>query len=80
MIIPLFGVYSFRVGLMTLTLFQGHGCVREIDCKFCFLDSSLGTLHDYNLVRVYIFGVGLMTLTFFKVTGVLKIYSGNCAF
>ena len=26
------------VGLMTLTLFQDHRCIRDINCKLCFVD------------------------------------------
>ena len=34
-VITLLGVYIVILGLMTLTLFQGHMCVRHIICKFC---------------------------------------------
>ena len=33
MIITLFGIYIVFLGLMTLTLFQGHRRVRNINCK-----------------------------------------------
>ena len=33
MVITLFGVYIVTVGLMTLALFQGHGCVSRQQCK-----------------------------------------------
>ena len=33
-IMTLLGVYTFIVGLMTLTLFQGHRGVRNINCMF----------------------------------------------
>ena len=36
MIIALLEVYSFIVGLMTLTLFQGYRCVRNINWILCF--------------------------------------------
>ena len=39
MIITLLGVYIVIVGLMTLTLFQGHLRIRNINCKFHVLDS-----------------------------------------
>ena len=39
LIITLLGVYIVIVGLMTLTLFQGHWCVTNINCKFRVLDS-----------------------------------------
>ena len=39
-IITFLGVYIFIVGLITLTLFQGHVCVRNINCKLLVLDSS----------------------------------------
>ena len=32
-------VYQFILGLMTLTSFEGHRCVRIINCKIVFLDS-----------------------------------------
>ena len=35
-IITLLGVYQFMPDLMILTLFQGHRCVRIINCKMCF--------------------------------------------
>ena len=35
----LLGVYIVMLGLMTLALFQGHRCVRNINCKFHVLDS-----------------------------------------
>ena len=35
-IITLLGVYQFILGLMTLILFQGHKCVRIINCKSFF--------------------------------------------
>ena len=35
-IITLLGVYQFIPGLMTLTLFQGHGYVWIINCKLIF--------------------------------------------
>ena len=35
-IIALLGVYGFMPSLMTLTLFQGHRCVRIINCEFFF--------------------------------------------
>ena len=40
-IITLVRVYTFIVGLMTMTLFQGHGCVRNANYILCFLDSCL---------------------------------------
>ena len=39
MIIILLGVYIFIESLMTLTLFQGHRYVRNINCKLCFFDA-----------------------------------------
>ena len=39
MIMTLLGVYIAIVGLMTLTLFQGHRCVRNINCKLRFFYS-----------------------------------------
>ena len=37
MFISLLGVYQFIPGLMTMTLFEGHRCVRIINCKLvCF--------------------------------------------
>ena len=39
MFITLFGVYIVILGLMTLTLFQGHRFVRNVNYKFCLLDS-----------------------------------------
>ena len=39
MIITLVEVYIVILGLMTLTLFQGHVCVRNINCKSLVLDS-----------------------------------------
>ena len=41
MIITLLRVYIFIVGLIILTLFQSHRCVRNINCKLCFLDCLL---------------------------------------
>ena len=41
MIWTLLRIYIFILGLMTLTLFQGHRCVRNINCKLCFLDTCL---------------------------------------
>ena len=41
MIITLLGVYIVIVALMTLTLFQGHRCVGNINCKLHVLDSCL---------------------------------------
>ena len=41
MILTLHGVYIFILGLMTLTLFESQRCVRNINCKLCFLDSCL---------------------------------------
>ena len=41
MIIKLLGVYVFIVGLVILTLFQGHRCVRNMECKLCVLGSCL---------------------------------------
>ena len=35
-IITLLGVYQFKPSLMTLTLFQGHRCVRIMNCKLFF--------------------------------------------
>ena len=40
-VMNLLGVYIFIVGLVTFTLFQGHRCVRNINCKLCFLNSCL---------------------------------------
>ena len=34
-IISLLGVYIVVIGLMTLTLFQGHRCVQNINCQLC---------------------------------------------
>ena len=39
MIMTLLRVYIAIVGLMTLTLFQGHMCVKNINCKLHILDS-----------------------------------------
>ena len=39
MIITLFGVYIVILGLMNLTLFQGHKCVRNLNCNLGVLDS-----------------------------------------
>ena len=39
MVITVLGVYIVIVNLMTLTLFQGHTCVRNINCKMLVLDS-----------------------------------------
>ena len=39
MFITLLGVYIFKTDLMTVILFQGHRCVRNINCELCFLDS-----------------------------------------
>ena len=39
MIITLLGVYIVIVSLMTLALFQGHRCVKNINCKLHVLDS-----------------------------------------
>ena len=39
LIITLLGVYIVIPGLMTLTLFQDHRCVRNINCKLRVLDS-----------------------------------------
>ena len=36
MITTILGVYIFIVGLMTFTLFQGHGYVRNINGKYAF--------------------------------------------
>ena len=41
MIITFFGVNIFIAILMTLTSFQGHRCVRNINCKLYFLDCLL---------------------------------------
>ena len=38
MIVTLLGVCIVIVGLMTLTWFQGHRCVRNINCQLCILD------------------------------------------
>ena len=38
MIITLLGAYIVILGLMTLTLFQGHRCVRNMNCKSRVLD------------------------------------------
>ena len=55
MIIILLGVYIFIVGLMTLTLFQGHRCVRNINCKLCFVDSCVDSCRLYlNVVATCI--------------------------
>ena len=40
-IITLLRVYIFMAALMTLTLFEGHSCVRYINCKVCFSDCWL---------------------------------------
>ena len=39
MIITLLGVYLVTVGVMILTLYQGHRYVRYINCKLLVLDS-----------------------------------------
>ena len=39
MIITLLGVYLVIGGFMTLTLSEGHRCVRNINCKLRLLDS-----------------------------------------
>ena len=39
MIITLLGVYIVIRGLMTLTLFQGHNCVRNVNLMLSVLDS-----------------------------------------
>ena len=39
MIMTLLMVYIVILGLMTWTLFQGHRCVRNINCKLHVLDS-----------------------------------------
>ena len=36
-VITLLRVYIVMLGLMTLTLFQGHRCVRNINCIFLFV-------------------------------------------
>ena len=41
MLITLFGMYIFIVGLMSLTLFQSHSYVRTLNYKWCFWDSCL---------------------------------------
>ena len=47
----LFGVYQFIPGLLTLTLFQGHRCVRNINCKL-FL-RFLSTIASGTVCFVY---------------------------
>ena len=39
MVMTLLVVYNVIPGFMTLTLFQGHRCVRNINCKLLVLDS-----------------------------------------
>ena len=39
MIVTLLRVYIVIIGFITLTLFQGHRCVRNIDSKLHVLDS-----------------------------------------
>ena len=38
MIVYLIGVYIAIVGLITLTVFQGHKCVRNINCRWHVFD------------------------------------------
>ena len=44
-IIPLLGVYQFIPGLVTLTLLQGHRCVRIINCSFFSLKKKKSFVH-----------------------------------
>ena len=39
MVMIMLGVYIVSLGLMTLTLFQSHKCVRNVNCKLHVLDS-----------------------------------------
>ena len=48
MVIALLGVYIVILGLMILTLFQGHRCVRNVNCKLCVLIFVICAL---NVVR-----------------------------
>ena len=41
LIITLLGVCIFTEGLMTLTVFQDHRCVRKLNYKLCLLDACL---------------------------------------
>ena len=36
MVVTLLWIYIVIVSLMTLTLFQGYRCVRNVNCKLCF--------------------------------------------
>ena len=38
-IITLLGVYIVILGFMTMSLFQGHRCVKNINCQLRVLDS-----------------------------------------
>ena len=49
--ITLLGVYIVILGFMTFTLFQGHRCVRNINCGFWFLSSFIRKIM-HNMICV----------------------------
>ena len=70
--ITLFGAYEFIPGLMTLALFQGHRCVRVINCNsfyFRFLSTVVCMLatniKKINQSILCVTGVYLTNITLF---------------
>ena len=59
MVITLLGVYIVILGLIILTLFQGHSCTRNINCKLevlgFFFSLNVGLLHTFIYYYYYSF-------------------------
>ena len=80
MIITLLQVYLIVLCLMTLTLFQGHRCVRNINCKLHVLDSCLCLLNVWlvhtlkRLCTIWVVWLWWQLTSFpsFKCLGLLK--------
>ena len=53
MIITFLGVYIVILGLITLTLFQGYTCVRNINCELLVLNSCLLYFKRYSVVTYF---------------------------
>ena len=74
MVITLLGVYIVILGLMTLTLFQGDRCVRNINFKLRVFDCPL--LFKYCMVAIYIKKI---TYQSYETSSVYTIFSDhNC--